>query len=411
MDNQSLNQPTDTTSATTPPPTPEAEPNLDALMGQTGSWTPGASAGSSVPPASPPPAAGKNNKKKMILMAVMLLMLLSLPVIYFGAQSVQDTRNRAASGPYSTPTPTNGQCAAKLQACDENKPCCGGQNLVCTGTSGNRVCNQVGGDLCPGGTCGKINAYRCGNLSGGECHENLSYDFPNWAAAKAYTQGCGQVDEVCRGGSRDNLGCGSFEVISSSCGGGGGNTPTPTTPTGNTNTPTHTPTKTPTATPTKTPTPTPTPNPQCGNACTGNAQCPQNHTCSANKCVLTACLQNGVVCSDDKCTITPTNTPTATVTVTYTPTPTDITGQCQNIKIYRNGEVVNPNNLQPGDSIVIAVVGTNATKARIRVNGGTFTETSAKNDAGEYILNFTIPSSGTTTFTIEAELFIGGVWR
>jgi hypothetical protein len=117
------------------------------------------------------------------------------------------------------------------------------------------------------------------------------------------------------------------------------------------------------------------------------------------------------VCSDDKCTITPTNTPTATVTVTYTPTPTDITGQCQNIKIYKNGQVVSPNSLQPGDSIVIAVVGTNATKARIRVNGGTFTETSSKNDAGEYILNFTIPSSGTTTFTIEAELFIGGVWR
>lgn len=422
-------------------------------MGQTGSWTPGASAGPGVPPASPPPAPAKNNKKKMILMAVVLLLLLSFPVIYFGAQSIQDTRNRAAEGPYSTtscagplsatacktqsvnycvpgtckctrttadncscvpvlgcgltsnsPTPTQGgggQCAGVLQPCDSvSKPCCSGQNLYCqTPTGGGQaVCQQddgSGANCGPGGSCTGILAFRCSQLDGsGRCEQNPS-NVSSWQAGLDYANGCGQVDKVCVGGTRPNTLCGDFTIVSNSCGGGGGNSPTPTKPAGSTNTPTNTPTRT----------PTPTQNPQCGATCTSNTQCPQNHTCSAGKCVLTACLQEGVSCSADKCTLTP------TVTVTYTPTPTTITGQCQNIKVYKNGQVVNPNSLLPGDSIVLAVVGTNATKARIRVNGGTFTETSTKNDAGEYILNFTIPSSGTTTFTIEAELFIGETWR
>lgn len=424
MDNNPSNQPTSEPTATpAAPPTPtEAEPNLDALMGQNSTWTPGAAAGPGVPPPPPPPTANKSKKNRMILMAVVLLLLLFLPVVYFGAQQVQDTRNRAAGGVYPTATPTRvvtrtptptqggGQCAGVLQACDPvSKPCCGGQNLYCQTPAGGgqAVCQQddgSGGNCGAGGSCTGILAFHCSSLDGsGRCGDNPR-SVGSWGEGLTYAAGCGQVDKVCVGGNRPNTLCGDFTIVSNSCG-GGGNTPTPTRPSGNT------PTNTPSPTRTPSPTPSPTPNPQCGSNCSSNAQCPTNHTCSGNKCVLSACLQNGVNCDANKCTVIPTSTPTATVTVTYTPTPTDITGQCQNIKIYKNGAVVNPNTLQPGDSIVIAVVGTNATKARIRVNGGTFTETSSKNDAGEYILNFTIPSSGTTTFTIEAELFIGGVWR
>lgn len=84
--------------------------------------------------------------------------------------------------------------------------------------------------------------------------------------------------------------------------------------------------------------------------------------------------------------------------------------QCKNIKIYKNGQQVDPSSLQAGDQVVIAVAHENASKARIRVNGGNWTETTTKNAQGEYTKNFTIPS-GVTTFTIEAEVYKDGVWK
>ncbi|KKU88770.1 MAG: hypothetical protein UY16_C0002G0042 [Candidatus Gottesmanbacteria bacterium GW2011_GWA2_47_9] len=80
-----------------------------------------------------------------------------------------------------------------------------------------------------------------------------------------------------------------------------------------------TPTPTPTATPT--PTPTPTPNPTCGGSCGSNGQCPTDHTCSGDKCVLSACLQSGVTCSTDKCT---------RIYPTPTPTPSQVRASCNN---------------------------------------------------------------------------------
>jgi hypothetical protein len=91
---------------------------------------------------------------------------------------------------------------------------------------------------------------------------------------------------------------------------------------------------------------------------------------------------------------------------TATPAP-----QCRNIKIYKDNAVVDPTTLRAGDAVVLTVKGdTSATKGRIRVNGGTFTESTTKNASNEYTVDFTIPS-GVTTFTIEAEVFISGAWR
>jgi len=313
-------------------------------------------------------------------------------------ESVSTCPQDCKPDPTATPRPTGGgSCVGALQPCTPGatsglSSCCSGQNLYCQTPAGGgqAVCQQddgSGANCGPGGSCTGVLAFKCSSLDGsGRCEQNPQ-SFSSWQDGVNYARGCGQVDRVCVGGTRPNTLCGDFQIISSSCGGGGGNTHTPTQPTQNT--------------PTRTP--TPTVNPQCGGNCSGNAQCPNNHTCSGGKCVLTACLNNDNTCSDDNCTVI--NSPTPT----NTPTPTTITGQCENIKIYKGNEVVNPNTLKPGDQIVIAVVGTNATKARVRVNGGTFTEITEKNSNNEYTYNFTIPRSGQ--FTIEAEVYIGGTWR
>ncbi len=96
-----------------------------------------------------------------------------------------------------------------------------------------------------------------------------------------------------------------------------------------------------------------------------------------------------------------------------TPTPTP-SAQCTNLKVYKGTTVLDAAGLaalQPGDDVTIAVAGGNATKAHIRVNGGTFTETTAQNSAGEYTLDYTIPT-GTTNFTVESEVYgADGQWH
>lgn len=98
---------------------------------------------------------------------------------------------------------------------------------------------------------------------------------------------------------------------------------------------------------------------------------------------------------------TPQPTPTATIPAG---------AQCRNIKLYKDTTVITPSDLRPGDQITIAIVGDNATKARARVNGSAWTETTTKNAAGEFIIQFTVPPSGGT-FTIEAEVHQNGVWQ
>jgi len=110
----------------------------------------------------------------------------------------------------------------------------------------------------------------------------------------------------------------------------GSPTPTPTiTPTLNPSiSPTATPTLTPTPTSTLTPTPTrylsptPTTTPYCGRECLDNNDCPADHLCLNNVCVLTYCTNPAYNCTPDRCRLIPTATPTQTPTLTSTPRPT-----------------------------------------------------------------------------------------
>lgn len=138
-------------------------------------------------------------------------------------------------------------------------------------------------------------------------------------------------------------------------------------------------------------------------------------------CLQAACPEGQIVCEDDigGCCgggggPTPTSggglTPTNTPKPPPPPTATVVPGQCLNIKIYKNGVVVDPNTLRPGDQVILAVMGTtNTTKAHFRVNGSAWTETSTKNAAGEYIIAYTIPS-GIVHILVEAEVFANGIW-
>ncbi len=88
------------------------------------------------------------------------------------------------------------------------------------------------------------------------------------------------------------------------------------------------------------------------------------------------------------------------------------TPQCNLIKLYKDGAVVTDySTLKAGDAVQIAVAGGLATKARIRMNGAAFEETSTKNASGEYTKDLTIPE-GVTSFTFEAEIFgTDGNWH
>lgn len=100
-----------------------------------------------------------------------------------------------------------------------------------------------------------------------------------------------------------------------------------------------------------------------------------------------------------------------TVVEIPTPTPTGIAPICLNIKVYKGGVQVSPATLLPGDAVVFAVKGNlTPTKARFRINGGAFTETTTKNASDEFTLNFTVPD-GVPSFVIEAEVFTNGAFH
>lgn len=203
----------------------------------------------------------------------------------------------------TTPPPTGGGGGGGSKGLGAS--CNPGQNecaspYVCTQTalgSGVYVCNDPGtGNRCPSGeTCTRYLAFRCTTLTAtGECLDNKSYH-TTWASAVAAAGTCGQVDQVC---SQTEQLCGDFQIFTSTC--SSGSTPPPTTPP-------------PTVT-------TYTCNsnyqcvsvsgsggqyttlsscnqncfeedaPRCGDTCTTNAQCPNNHVCgSNNRCQLIGC--------------------------------------------------------------------------------------------------------------------------
>jgi hypothetical protein len=95
-----------------------------------------------------------------------------------------------------------------------------------------------------------------------------------------------------------------------------------------------------------------------------------------------------------------------------TPTSTPITGQCKDITVYKGTDVVTDlNSLKPGDVIDVAVKGVNATQAHVRYNGSSYELITTKNAQNEYrALPFTIPND-KQSITIEAEVYVNGVWK
>lgn len=94
-----------------------------------------------------------------------------------------------------------------------------------------------------------------------------------------------------------------------------------------------------------------------------------------------------------------------------TATPTTVINQCTYLKIYKNNVQVTPSALLPGDQVVLAVKGSGSpAKARFRVNGGAWAESTNTNSNAEYTRNYTVPD-GITQFVIESEVFVDGVWK
>ena len=131
---------------------------------------------------------------------------------------------------------TSSACISAGQTCSTSSSsngCCTGS--VCQGPTGNQKCQTPSGNVCPGGgVCGGTGGFlgfQCGQLTNGQCLENPK-TFNTFAEARAYASatGCGQVDQVCVGGSNNNNLCGSFEIITSSCGGGSSTPPPGQTP-------------------------------------------------------------------------------------------------------------------------------------------------------------------------------------
>ena len=85
--------------------------------------------------------------------------------------------------------------------------------------------------------------------------------------------------------------------------------------------------------------------------------------------------------------------------------------RCLKIKLYRDGVSVEPEVLKPGDQVVIAVKDEGATKAQVRVNGAGWIETTTQNSSSEFTVDFSIPTDGPISFTIEAEVFKNGEWK
>ncbi len=209
----------------------------------------------------------------------------------------------------------------------QGEACTPGQNqcqsgLVCTQPDSNQqpVCNDPGsGSSCPGSqTCTRFLSFSCGDLTAsGECFENRQVH-SSASAARSAVGSCGQWDQVCS--TTDQL-CGDFEVIRDSCGGTG---PT-TTSTSSSSSSSGSSTGTTTVTTTTTYTCNTdnftceavdgnggeyttmsacdancfeTTNPVCGDDCTTDTQCPNNHFCSTDTgtCTLNGCT--GSNCSN-----------------------------------------------------------------------------------------------------------------
>jgi hypothetical protein len=103
--------------------------------------------------------------------------------------------------------------------------------------------------------------------------------------------------------------------------------------------------------------------PQCGATCQTNADCPSAHSCSNNKCALTACVTGGKTCDANRCVITN----AAACTLNFVATPNDSPISCQKTA-FRDEFANTASNYQllqqqtsfnPGDTVVFRINMTN----------------------------------------------------
>lgn len=94
-----------------------------------------------------------------------------------------------------------------------------------------------------------------------------------------------------------------------------------------------------------------------------------------------------------------------------TSTPVPVVHNCTYLKIFKDNVQVTPSTLKPGDSVTLAVKGGGTpTKARFRVNGSAWQESTTKNGSGEFTRTYTVPDN-VTEFVIEAEVFVDNAWK
>jgi hypothetical protein len=86
------------------------------------------------------------------------------------------------------------------------------------------------------------------------------------------------------------------------------------------------------------------------------------------------------------------------------------TQQCQDIKLYKNNQVVAVTSLLAGDTVQIGIASQSATKARFRINQQTPVEVTQASPSGEFKYTYTFPTTMTNVI-IRAERFLYGAWQ
>lgn len=378
------------TPTTSAPQIPDPEPNAEKVMerildtqGQESVVVP--------PTTSNTPDNASFNKKsgKGPLLALVALLLIVLPVsVFFISQQNQqlsDLRSRATGTTYSPgdPCATAGSCGPGLR-CNLTTHMC--ESLGTSGypcTTSNQCAN---GYVCTGGTC-----------EGNPITDSCGRDSDSGAPA-CCTGACTGV-EVCEPPNRRECNTNGIHCTIDADGCREGNdtggdddttlpTPTPTLPPG-----------------------TPTATPPPGGA--SLAYCSY-----ADGCIPTDPIYNvqtmkdqwGNTCAQNLQTYREGLT-TGVCYVSVAACNPNCGGKCQDIKIYKGHTQVNPSSLKAGDEVTIQVKGTGGpTKARFRINGGTWQEQTQVNNTGAFYMDYTIPD-GITDFVIEGEVFVNGAWR
>lgn len=336
------------------------------------------------PPPTPPSAsAGGKHHKKSIALLVVLLLLATLPLsVYFISlqQQLADVRSRATNGPYPTvpPATCSGTCVPSTLECRDGNGSagsgtCSPGRYCCNFGSGSNTPTPGGGLPNNSGVCGEQGRDCNGSSCTGHVTINVCENGPTGGGPCDHDPGRGGSGPICnnpidtKDGTFDcieiaNQRC-AFVQIDTPNGSGVTCYPTDRSHCGGSPSPTQS------TNPTSSPAPTSPPGGESSPTPPGGGGEP---------------------------TPLPTSPPSGP--------------QCKNIKVYKDGQEVDPSTLKPGDAIAIAVKGNNSSKARVRVNGAAWEETDKKNGTGEYTVDFTIPTD-RSSFTVEAEVYKNGVWN